>query len=236
MIRRARMQGHPTLWVPGVDHASIAAQVVLDQILAKEGESRDSLGRERYLERMWQFINETRGVISGQHRRLGASVDWARAALHDGRGLRHGRPRRLQAALRRRPGLPRRAAHQLVPGLPHEPVGPGGHRHARARARSGPSATTSCATTARPIRTTRSPSRRPARRRSWATPPSRSIPDDERYAALVGRKVLHPVRRSRRPDHRRRRGRAATSAPARSRSRPRTTPTTSRPASATACR
>src|SRR5688572_29669218 len=51
MIRRARMQGYPTLWVPGVDHAGIAAQVVLDRTLAKEGESRASLGRERYLER-----------------------------------------------------------------------------------------------------------------------------------------------------------------------------------------
>ncbi|HEV3483850.1 MAG TPA: class I tRNA ligase family protein, partial [Vicinamibacterales bacterium] len=78
MVRRARMQGHPTLWLPGVDHASIAAQVVLDRILAKEGESRLSLGRERYLERMWTFINETRELISGQHRRLGASVDWSR--------------------------------------------------------------------------------------------------------------------------------------------------------------
>ncbi|CAN5745894.1 hypothetical protein BH24CHL5_BH24CHL5_12890 [soil metagenome] len=47
MIRRARMQGRPTLWVPGVDHASIAAQVVLDRILAGEGETRESLGRER---------------------------------------------------------------------------------------------------------------------------------------------------------------------------------------------
>jgi len=78
MIRRARMQGHPTLWQPGVDHASIAAQVVLDRLLAMEGESRESLGRERYLERMWAFVEETRGVISGQHRRLGASADWSR--------------------------------------------------------------------------------------------------------------------------------------------------------------
>src|SRR5512141_2727869 len=78
MVRRARMQGYPTLWLPGVDHGSIAAQVVLDRQLAKEGESRSSLGRERYLERMWQFINATREVISDQHRRLGASVDWSR--------------------------------------------------------------------------------------------------------------------------------------------------------------
>ena len=78
MIRRARMQGFPTLWLPGVDHASISAQVVLDRIIAKDGETRNSLGRERYLERMWQFINETREQIGNQHRRLGASVDWNR--------------------------------------------------------------------------------------------------------------------------------------------------------------
>ena len=78
MIRRARMQGFPTLWVPGVDHASISAQVVLDKIIAKDGETRNSLGRERYLDRMWQFINETREIIGNQHQRLGASVDWNR--------------------------------------------------------------------------------------------------------------------------------------------------------------
>ena len=78
MVRRARMIGHATLWLPGVDHASIAAQVVLDRALAKDGESRASLGRERYLERMWQFMDATRDVILEQHRRLGASADWSR--------------------------------------------------------------------------------------------------------------------------------------------------------------
>ncbi len=78
MVRRARMIGHPTLWLPGLDHASIAAQVVLDRILAAEGESRASLGRERYLERMWQFMDTTRDVITEQHRRLGVSADWSR--------------------------------------------------------------------------------------------------------------------------------------------------------------
>ena len=78
MIRHARMLGHPTLWLPGLDHASIAAQYVLDKIIAAEGETRESLGRERYLERMWRFINETREVMLGQERRLGASADWGR--------------------------------------------------------------------------------------------------------------------------------------------------------------
>ncbi len=78
MIRHARMTGRPTLWLPGLDHASIAAQVVLDRALAGEGESRQSLGRERYLERMWTFVERTRGVMLTQQRRVGASLDWGR--------------------------------------------------------------------------------------------------------------------------------------------------------------
>jgi len=78
MIRYHRMRGDDTLWLPGVDHASIAAQFVLDKLLADEGESRESLGRERYLERMWRFMDETRDAISLQLRRLGASADWTR--------------------------------------------------------------------------------------------------------------------------------------------------------------
>jgi valyl-tRNA synthetase len=78
MVRHARMLGHPALFLPGLDHASIAAQFVLDGILAKEGESRQSLGRERYLERMRAFSDSTKPVILGQQRRVGASADWAR--------------------------------------------------------------------------------------------------------------------------------------------------------------
>ena len=78
MIRHARMQGRPALFLPGLDHASIAAQVVLDRVIAAEGETRASLGRDRYLERMWRFVEETRGVILSQQRRVGASLDWGR--------------------------------------------------------------------------------------------------------------------------------------------------------------
>ncbi|MEO8251034.1 MAG: valine--tRNA ligase [Chloroflexota bacterium] len=78
MTRYHRMRGDDTLWLPGVDHASIAAQFVLDKIIAEEGETRESLGRDRYLERMWSFMNETRDVIGLQMRRLGASADWTR--------------------------------------------------------------------------------------------------------------------------------------------------------------
>ncbi len=78
MTRHARMRGHAALFLPGLDHASIAAQFVLDAILAKEGESRQSLGRERYLERMIAFSESTRPVMLAQQRRVGASADWGR--------------------------------------------------------------------------------------------------------------------------------------------------------------
>jgi valyl-tRNA synthetase len=78
MIRHARMRGHRALFLPGLDHASIAAQFVLDGILAAEGESRQSLGRERYLERMRAFVATTREVMLGQQRRVGGSFDWGR--------------------------------------------------------------------------------------------------------------------------------------------------------------
>jgi valyl-tRNA synthetase len=78
LIRYHRMRGDDTLWLPGVDHAGIAAQFVLDKVIADEGETRDSLGRDRYLERMWRFIDQTRDAIGLQMRRLGASADWTR--------------------------------------------------------------------------------------------------------------------------------------------------------------
>ena len=78
LVRHARMRGHRTLFLPGLDHASIAAQFVLDGILAREGESRQTLGRERYLERMRAFSDSTRPVMLAQQRRVGASADWGR--------------------------------------------------------------------------------------------------------------------------------------------------------------
>ena len=127
MIRHARMTGRPTLWLPGLDHASIAAQYVLDKILAKEGETRESLGRERYLERMWQFIDTTREVMLGQQRRIGASLDWGRLRFTMDEGLGASRPGRLHAPLRAGPRLPDRGPRQLVPRLPDERERPRGH-------------------------------------------------------------------------------------------------------------
>jgi len=78
LIRWHRMRGEPTLWLPGSDHAGIAAQVVVEQQLAKEGLSRHQLGREKFLEKMWEWMGKYGRVIAEQHKKLGASCDWTR--------------------------------------------------------------------------------------------------------------------------------------------------------------
>ncbi|MDQ4129167.1 MAG: valine--tRNA ligase [Actinomycetota bacterium] len=79
LIRRARMKGLETLWLPGVDHASIAVQNVVERkLLREEGKTRWDLGREAFIERCREFALETRGQILSQYKRLGASVDWRR--------------------------------------------------------------------------------------------------------------------------------------------------------------
>lgn len=81
LVRRRRMQGHETVWVPGMDHAGIATQNVVERELAKEGRSRHDLGREAFVERVWKWKAESGGRILGQMRRLGDSVDWTREAF-----------------------------------------------------------------------------------------------------------------------------------------------------------
>ena len=78
MTRWHRMKGEPTLWLPGVDHAAIAAQVVVERQLAKEGLDRHQLGREKFLERMRQWVKDCRHTITEQRMKLGASCDWSR--------------------------------------------------------------------------------------------------------------------------------------------------------------
>jgi len=78
MTRWHRMKGEPTLWLPGVDHAGIATQVVVEQMLAKEGLDRHKLGKEKTQERIRQWAESRRKIIAQQHQRLGASCDWSR--------------------------------------------------------------------------------------------------------------------------------------------------------------
>ncbi|MFE5669421.1 valine--tRNA ligase [Streptomyces niveus] len=87
LTRRKRMQGYETLWQPGMDHAGIATQNVVERELAKEGKSRHDLGRTDFVERVWQWKEESGGQISGQMRRLGDGVAWSRERFTMDEGL-----------------------------------------------------------------------------------------------------------------------------------------------------
>ncbi len=78
LARRRRMQGYPTLWLPGADHAGIAGQWVVERELAEKGISRHDLGREKFVENVWDWMDRYRGRIREQLRVLGASCDWSR--------------------------------------------------------------------------------------------------------------------------------------------------------------
>ena len=78
LIRYHRMLGHNTLWQPGTDHAGIATQMVVERQLNAEGKDRHDLGREKFLERVWDWKDESGGQITQQLRRLGASPDWTK--------------------------------------------------------------------------------------------------------------------------------------------------------------
>ena len=78
LIRYHRMQGRNTLWQTGMDHAGIATQMVVERQLNAEGMSRKELGREKFVERVWKWKNESGGLICQQLRRMGSSVDWSR--------------------------------------------------------------------------------------------------------------------------------------------------------------
>ena len=176
LIRHARMRGHPTLFLPGLDHASIAAQFVLDGIIAKEGESRQSLGRERYLERMRAFSDSTRPVMLGQQRRVGASADWGRLryTMDEGsakavrvafeRLYRDGLAYRTEALINWCPGCRTSVSDLEVVPTPETGTLWSVRYHLIDEA------------TGQPSETRRSPSRRPAPRRSSATSRSRCTP------------------------------------------------------------
>nr|BBH89376.1 valine--tRNA ligase [Thermosporothrix sp. COM3] len=87
LIRYHRMRGDDTLWVPGEDHAGIATQTVVERQLAKEGTDRHQLGREAFIERVWQWVHQYKHRIQDQHRRLGASCDWSRERFTLDEGL-----------------------------------------------------------------------------------------------------------------------------------------------------
>jgi len=87
LIRWRRMQGYNTLWMPGTDHAGIVTQLIVENKLRAEGTSRQELGREKFLQRIWQWVEESRGTIIGQLKRLGSSCDWQRERFTLDEGL-----------------------------------------------------------------------------------------------------------------------------------------------------
>jgi valyl-tRNA synthetase len=87
LTRRKRMQGYEALWLPGMDHAGIATQNKVEQQLAEEGKSRQDIGREAFVERVWRWKEEYGGRILGQMRRLGDGVDWSKERFTMDEGL-----------------------------------------------------------------------------------------------------------------------------------------------------
>src|SRR5437899_1737378 len=78
LIRFERMRGREALWLPGTDHAGIATQNVVERLVATEGKTRFDLGREAFVERVWQFVRETGSAILEQLKVIGCSCDWSR--------------------------------------------------------------------------------------------------------------------------------------------------------------
>ena len=87
LTRMKRMQGFEALWLPGMDHAGIATQNVVEKQLAAQGLSRHDLGREKFVEKVWEWKNESGGLILDQMKRLGDSVDWSRERFTMDAGL-----------------------------------------------------------------------------------------------------------------------------------------------------
>ena len=87
LIRMKRMKGFEALWLPGMDHAGIATQNVVEKQLAVNGLSRHDLGREKFVAKVWEWKEESGGLILDQMKRLGDSVDWSRERFTMDAGL-----------------------------------------------------------------------------------------------------------------------------------------------------
>ena len=87
LIRYYRMRGRDALWQPGTDHAGIATQMVVERMLDAEGLNRRDMGRDKFIERVWQWKEESGGTITRQLRSLGASPDWPRERFTMDEGL-----------------------------------------------------------------------------------------------------------------------------------------------------
>ena len=133
LIRLHRMRGFNALWQTGYDHAGIATQNVVERELAKEGKTRHDLGREAFLELVWAWLEKYGGVIMGQLRSLGASMDYRRERMTMDERLRARGHALLRAPARQGADLPREPDRQLVPARQVGDLGPRGQPHPRGR-------------------------------------------------------------------------------------------------------
>ena len=78
LVRYYRMNSYETLWQPGTDHAGIATQAIVEKNLIKEGLDKNKLGRDKFIERVWQWKDQSGGIILDQLKKLGCSCDWSR--------------------------------------------------------------------------------------------------------------------------------------------------------------
>ena len=102
LVRFERMRGKDVLWQPGMDHAGIATQMVVERQLMERQIQRRDIGREEFVEKVWEWKAESGGMIVNQLKRLGASCDWSRERFTMDEGLSQGRARGLRHALQAR--------------------------------------------------------------------------------------------------------------------------------------
>ncbi len=228
LIRVHRMRGRNALWIYGTDHAGIATQMVVERLLASEGSSRHELGRDGFVERVWQWRRETGTTITGQYLRLGASLDFRRESFTMDESYAHAVTKvfvdlyrkgylfRANRMINWSPGLltaisDLEVEYKDVEDVMYEidyPLVGGGHV---------------TVATVRPV--------------TLLGDTAIAVnPADERFRDLIGTDRDRAARRARGAHHRRRLRRHRASAPARSRSRLRTTRTTSRSGSGTGSR
>ena len=120
LCRFERMRGRDVLWQPGTDHAGIATQMVVErQLMERQQPGRRDMGREKFLERVWEWKAESGGTIVNQLKRLGASCDWSRERFTMDEGLSKAVLKVFVDTLSRGPDLQGQAAGQLGPQAAH---------------------------------------------------------------------------------------------------------------------
>ena len=119
LCRFERMRGKDVLWQPGTDHAGIATQMVVErQLMERQQPTGASIGREKFVEKVWAWKEESGGTIINQLKRLGASCDWSRERFTMDEGLSKAVAEGVRGALQRRADLQGQAPRQLGPGVP----------------------------------------------------------------------------------------------------------------------